>query len=98
MGFEASPEMLSLTGMSHDQFVDLMGGLNYKVENIQREKENAVEKTLLKKRLDDDVTIRKYYTFIFRKGMKRCCKKILYGHEEEKWYSEKSKRRNIVKT
>jgi ATP-dependent RNA helicase SUPV3L1/SUV3 len=28
-GFEATPEMLSITGMTLDQFADLMGGLGY---------------------------------------------------------------------
>ena len=31
VGFEASSDMLSLTGMSHEQFANLMSGLNYNV-------------------------------------------------------------------
>ena len=69
-GFEASSEMLSLTGMSHDQFADLMGGLNYKVEKLQREKKKlAVEtNTSQEKAFDDDgYELEHYYTFYFQK-------------------------------
>ena len=37
-GFEAAPDMLSITGMTQDQFVDLMGGLGYKAERGERVK------------------------------------------------------------
>jgi ATP-dependent RNA helicase SUPV3L1/SUV3 len=37
-GFEASPDMLSITGMTLDQFADLMGGLGYKGEKAERPK------------------------------------------------------------
>ena len=37
-GFEATPDMLSITGMTLDQFVDLMGGLGYKGEKGERAK------------------------------------------------------------
>ena len=37
-GFEAAPEMLSITGMTQDQFADLMGGLGYKAEKAERVK------------------------------------------------------------
>ena len=37
-GFEAAPEMLSITGMTQDQFADLMGGLGYKAEKAERAK------------------------------------------------------------
>ncbi|MCL4189980.1 MAG: helicase, partial [Rhodobacteraceae bacterium] len=37
-GFEASPEMLSITGMTLDQFADLMGGLGYRAERGERPK------------------------------------------------------------
>ena len=37
-GFEASPEMLSITGMTLEQFADLMGGLGYKAERSERAK------------------------------------------------------------
>ncbi|MFN4172314.1 MAG: helicase-related protein [Pseudorhodobacter sp.] len=37
-GFEATPDMLSITGMTLDQFADLMGGLGYKAERGERPK------------------------------------------------------------
>ena len=41
-GFEASPEMLSITGMTLEQFVTLMGGLGYKGEKAERVRVKAV--------------------------------------------------------
>ncbi len=41
-GFEAKPDMLSITGMTLDQFADLMQGLGYKAERGEREKVKAV--------------------------------------------------------
>ncbi len=38
-GFEAKPDMLSITGMTLDQFANLMEGLGYKAERGEREKE-----------------------------------------------------------
>jgi len=40
-GFEATPDMLSITGMTLDQFVDLMAGLGYKGEKGERAKAKA---------------------------------------------------------
>ncbi len=40
-GFEATPEMLSITGMTLEQFVDLMAGLGYKGERAERAKVRA---------------------------------------------------------
>ncbi|HEX9856871.1 MAG TPA: helicase-related protein [Paracoccaceae bacterium] len=37
-GFEATPDMLSITGMTLEQFVDLMAGLGYKGERGERPK------------------------------------------------------------
>ncbi|WP_347310610.1 helicase-related protein [Defluviimonas sp. SAOS-178_SWC] len=37
-GFEANPDMLSITGMTLEQFADLMAGLGYKGEPGEREK------------------------------------------------------------
>ena len=37
-GFEATPDMLSITGMTQEQFSDLMDGLGYRVERAEREK------------------------------------------------------------
>jgi ATP-dependent RNA helicase SUPV3L1/SUV3 len=42
-GFEAAPEMLSITGMTLEQFADLMSGLGYKGEKGERVKVKAVE-------------------------------------------------------
>ncbi len=41
-GFEATADMLSITGMTLDQFADLMGGLGYKAEKGERAKVKAV--------------------------------------------------------
>ncbi|MEL7178438.1 MAG: helicase-related protein [Pseudomonadota bacterium] len=41
-GFEANSDMLSITGMTLEQFADLMGGLGYKAEKGEREKVKAV--------------------------------------------------------
>jgi ATP-dependent RNA helicase SUPV3L1/SUV3 len=40
-GFEATPDMLSITGMTLEQFADLMAGLGYKGERGEREKVKA---------------------------------------------------------
>jgi ATP-dependent RNA helicase SUPV3L1/SUV3 len=40
-GFEANAEMLSITGMTLDQFADLMQGLGYKAEKGERAKAKA---------------------------------------------------------
>ncbi len=37
-GFEATPDMLSITGMTLEQFADLMGGLGYRGEKGERPK------------------------------------------------------------
>ena len=37
-GFEAKPDMLSITGMTLDQFADLMAGLGYRAEKGERAK------------------------------------------------------------
>ncbi|OAN72766.1 disulfide oxidoreductase [Rhodobacteraceae bacterium EhC02] len=42
-GFEAKADMLSITGMTLDQFADLMQGLGYKAERGERAKVKAVE-------------------------------------------------------
>ena len=42
-GFEATPDMLSITGMTLDQFADLMAGLGYKGEKGERPKVKAPE-------------------------------------------------------
>nr|WP_234899407.1 helicase-related protein [Ruegeria lacuscaerulensis] len=40
-GFEAKPDMLSITGMTLEQFADLMQGLGYKAERGERQKVKA---------------------------------------------------------
>ncbi|WP_417249897.1 helicase-related protein [Celeribacter sp.] len=42
-GFEANPDMLSITGMTLEQFADLMSGLGYRAEKGERVKVKAVE-------------------------------------------------------
>ncbi|MBF9034733.1 disulfide oxidoreductase [Rhodobacterales bacterium HKCCE2091] len=42
-GFEATADMLSITGMTLEQFADLMGGLGYKAERGERAKVRAEE-------------------------------------------------------
>jgi len=42
-GFEAKPDMLSITGMTLEQFADLMAGLGYKAEKGERDKVKPVE-------------------------------------------------------
>lgn len=37
-GFEATADMLSITGMTHEQFADLMEGLGYRAEKGERDK------------------------------------------------------------
>ncbi len=46
-GFEAAPEMLSITGMTLEQFADLMAGLGYKGEKAERPKVKVVEPVVL---------------------------------------------------
>ncbi len=41
-GFEAKPDMLSITGMTLDQFADLMTGLGYRATKGEREKVRSV--------------------------------------------------------
>ncbi|HLS19011.1 MAG TPA: hypothetical protein VK090_04310, partial [Paracoccaceae bacterium] len=38
-GFEATPDMLSITGLGHEAFAELMAGLGYQVEKGERPKE-----------------------------------------------------------
>jgi ATP-dependent RNA helicase SUPV3L1/SUV3 len=42
-GFEAKPDMLSITGMTLEQFADLMQGLGYRAEHGEREKVKPVD-------------------------------------------------------
>ncbi|MFD1343463.1 helicase-related protein [Litorisediminicola beolgyonensis] len=45
-GFEASADMLSITGLTLEQFADLMQGLGYRAEKAEREKVKAVDQTV----------------------------------------------------
>ncbi|RZW09060.1 MAG: disulfide oxidoreductase [Rhodobacteraceae bacterium] len=45
-GFEAKPDMLSITGMTLEQFANLMQGLGYKAERGEREKTRPVDTTI----------------------------------------------------
>ncbi len=45
-GFEAKADMLSITGMTLEQFADLMTGLGYKAERGERTKVKAVDKIM----------------------------------------------------
>lgn len=45
-GFEANPDMLSITGMTLEQFADLMGGMGYKAEQGERVKVKAVDQVI----------------------------------------------------
>ena len=45
VGFEANPDMLSITGMTLEQFADLMQGLGYAAEKGEREKVKPVAET-----------------------------------------------------
>lgn len=46
-GFEATPDMLSITGMTLEQFADLMTGLGYKAEKAERVKVKVAEPVAL---------------------------------------------------
>ncbi|WP_288939805.1 helicase-related protein [uncultured Roseovarius sp.] len=45
-GFEASADMLSITGMTLEQFADLMQGVGYKAEKGEREKVKPVDQAV----------------------------------------------------
>ena len=45
-GFEAKADMLSITGMTLEQFADLMQGLGYRAEKGERTKVKAVDQTI----------------------------------------------------
>ncbi|OUD10388.1 disulfide oxidoreductase [Marivivens niveibacter] len=45
-GFEANPDMLSITGMTLEQFADLMQGLGYRAEKGERTKVKAVDQVV----------------------------------------------------
>lgn len=47
-GFEAKADMLSITGMTLEQFAALMQGLGYRAERAEREKPKPVERAIAK--------------------------------------------------
>ena len=80
-GFEATPDMLSITGLSLAQFADLMEGLGYKAEKGEREKvkppaaEGAVEQDAVEQGEgqappDEAATVEVFYTFRWGGGGK----------------------------
>lgn len=46
-GFEATPDMLSITGLSLEQFADLMAGLGYRGDKAERVKVKAVAEPVI---------------------------------------------------
>ena len=55
-GFEAKADMLSITGMTLEQFADLMEGLGYKAEKGEREKVKPVDQALAEAPADETPT------------------------------------------
>ena len=53
-GFEAKADMLSITGMTLEQFADLMRGLGYRAERGEREKVKTVEMPVVDAPAKDD--------------------------------------------
>lgn len=62
-GLEATPDMLSITGMTLEQFADLMAGLGYKGEKGEREKVKAapepapIDPSLLQNPIPEEVSV-----------------------------------------
>ena len=54
-GFEAKADMLSITGMTLEQFADLMQGLGYKGEKGERAKVKAVVAPVVEAKADETV-------------------------------------------
>jgi len=52
-GFEATPDMLSITGMTLEQFAGLMQGLGYKAERGEREKVKPVDRAVAEAPADE---------------------------------------------
>ena len=52
-GFEATPDMLSITGMTLEQFSDLMGGLGYAGEKAERPKSRPAGAAALESNADE---------------------------------------------
>ena len=56
-GFEADPDMLSITGMTLEQFADLMGGLGYSAEQAERVKVKPVNEVVPNAEADVDDSV-----------------------------------------
>ena len=54
-GFEATPDMLSITGMTLEQFADLMAGLGYKGEKGERPKVKPAEPVVPPAAIDEAI-------------------------------------------
>jgi ATP-dependent RNA helicase SUPV3L1/SUV3 len=57
VGFEATPDMLSITGMTLDQFADLMAGLGYRGEKAERAKVKAAAPVVVLPPVDPDAPL-----------------------------------------
>src|SRR5690606_21556197 len=56
-GFEATPDMLSITGLTLEQFADLMAGLGYKGEKGERAKVKAQPAAAAPVAVEGDATV-----------------------------------------
>jgi ATP-dependent RNA helicase SUPV3L1/SUV3 len=65
-GFEANADMLSITGMTLDQFADLMAGLGYKAEKGERAKVKAAKPEVegeVSEKVEETPEMEAFYTF-----------------------------------
>jgi len=62
-GFEANADMLSITGMTLDQFADLMAGLGYKAEKGERAKVKAPKPEVEGETAEEAPEMEVFYTF-----------------------------------
>jgi len=62
-GFEANADMLSITGMTLDQFADLLAGLGYKAEKGERAKVKAAKPEVEGETAEDAPEMEVFYTF-----------------------------------
>ena len=107
IGFEATSDMLSITGMSHEQFASLMSGLGYDVISGERQKiiTSKVEKTDggLDTEISDNLTVSEeilkepFWTFSWK--VKKGSQKIEAKKELKTKLIKRKKRpnKNLVK-
>ena len=62
-GFEANADMLSITGMTLDQFADLMAGLGYKAERAERAKLKVPKSEVEAETAEEAPEMEVFYTF-----------------------------------